>query len=105
MLRRLGAQPLLLDAEATQHLRARPLGEFQVIGVIDEAGGVGVLVIDAYREEIGAVADDAVARRQIGHDASSSASGSSCASRSSCAARGRSGLTPGSSQRESRTVR
>src|SRR6185437_4411597 len=90
----LGAQPLLLDAEAAQHLGARPLGEFEVVGIIDEAGGVGVLVIDTHGKEIGAVGDDAVAREQAGHDAASSASGSSCASMSSCAARGRSGLTP-----------
>src|SRR6185437_270790 len=90
----LGAQPLLLDAQAAQHLGARAFGEFEVVGVIDEAGGVGVLVIDARGKEIGAVGDDAVAREQAGHDAASSASGSSCERKSSWAARGRSGLTP-----------
>ncbi len=39
-----------LDAERPQHLGAGPLGELQVIGVIDDAGRIGVLVIDPHGE-------------------------------------------------------
>ena len=35
------------DAQGAQHLGAAALGESQVVGVIDDAAGVGVLVIDA----------------------------------------------------------
>ena len=41
------AQPLLVKAQGTHPLRPGPLGEFQVAGVIDDAPGVGVFVIDA----------------------------------------------------------
>ncbi len=80
----LGAQPLLADAETAQHLGARALGEFEVVGVIDEPRRVGVLVIDAHGIAVGAAVDGALARQRRRHAPSSSAS----ARRSSCAARG-----------------
>ena len=36
----------LIDADGSDHVRARPLHELQIIGVIDDASGVGVLEID-----------------------------------------------------------
>ena len=36
-----------LKPSIAQHLGARPLGEAQVVGVVDDAAGVGVLVVDA----------------------------------------------------------
>ena len=35
-------------AEIAQRLGARPLGEAQIGGVIDDAAGIGVLVIDPH---------------------------------------------------------
>ena len=59
------------------------LGEFEVIGVVDDAGGVGVLVIDADGIAVDALGDEAGARQLGAHGRASS---SSSASRSSCAA-------------------
>ena len=55
-----------------QHLGARALGEFEIIGVIDDARRVGVLVIDADREEMDAVADVPERGRSAAHGAASS---------------------------------
>src|SRR6266446_9827617 len=41
--------PAMGEAEAAHHLGAAALGEFEVVGVIDDAGGIGVLVIDPQR--------------------------------------------------------
>src|SRR5437764_1337329 len=67
-----------------------PLGEFEIIGVIDDAGGIGILVIDAEREAMRIVVRRlGGGARERGHDAlsSSGASGSRAARRSSCAMR------------------
>ena len=42
----------LVDADGADHVRPRPLHELQIIGVIDDAGGVGVLEIDGQREMV-----------------------------------------------------
>src|SRR6185437_8308821 len=79
------AQLFLFYAEPAEHLGARPLREFEIIGVVDEPGCIGVLVIDTDGEEIGAVAHGAIARQSTGHGASSSSvAGTTCASKSSC---------------------
>src|SRR5579862_1844731 len=44
------APTLMLDAEEAHHLGARALDEFQIVRVIDDARGIGVLVIDADRK-------------------------------------------------------
>jgi hypothetical protein len=46
----LGLQPGLVDAEGADPFRPCPFDEFQVVGVIDDAGKIGILVIDADRE-------------------------------------------------------
>ena len=40
----------LVDSDRADHVRARPLHELQVIGIIDDAVGVRVLEIDRQRE-------------------------------------------------------
>ena len=42
------AQSGLLDPAKAQHLGTRPLGEIQIAAVIDDAGGIDVLIIDAH---------------------------------------------------------
>ncbi len=42
-------QVVLLETDGAQPLGARPLEEFQVIDVVDDTAGVGVLVVDADR--------------------------------------------------------
>jgi hypothetical protein len=46
--------------DGAQHVRAGALHEFQIIGIIDDPGGVGVLEIDGQREAVLA-ADEAAA--------------------------------------------
>ena len=41
------AQAGVVEPEAAQHLGARALGELEIGGVVDDAGGIGVLVVDA----------------------------------------------------------
>src|SRR4051812_38744842 len=50
----------LVDADGADHVRPRPLHELQIIGVIDDAVGVGVLEIDRQREPM-LLADEAAA--------------------------------------------
>ena len=50
----------LVDPDRADHVRPGPLHELQIIGVIDDAVGVGVLEIDAEREAV-LVADKAAA--------------------------------------------
>jgi hypothetical protein len=45
-------QPRLLHTETAQHLGAGALGEAQITGVVDEAAGIGVLVVDPHREQV-----------------------------------------------------
>src|SRR6478735_10750711 len=47
---RFRAQRLLAEAEAAQPLGAGALEELQVVGVEDDAGGVGVLPVDSHRD-------------------------------------------------------
>ena len=42
----------LIDPDRAQHVGAGPLHELQIIGVVDHAGSVGVLEIDAEREPV-----------------------------------------------------
>src|SRR6478735_7887390 len=54
---RFRAQRLLAEAEAAQPLGAGALEELQVVGVEDDAGGVGVFPVDAHRRaEVGGLA-------------------------------------------------
>src|SRR5665213_2745306 len=69
----------VLDAGGAQRLGPTALGEFEIIGVIDDSAGVGILVIDAYRPAM-----------KVGAHASSSPA----SSRSSCPAAGRIASTP-----------
>ena len=50
----------LVDPGGAQHVGAGALHEFEIIGIIDDAGGVGVLEIDGQRETMLA-ADEAAA--------------------------------------------
>src|SRR5579872_194876 len=44
--------PAVVVTEAAQHLGAAALGEFQIVGVVDDPGRVGVLVIDPQRHPV-----------------------------------------------------
>ena len=44
----------LVDPDRAQHVRARALHIFEIIGIIDDARDVRVLEIDAEREMVGA---------------------------------------------------
>ena len=59
-----GAQHLLLEAEAAQPFGAGALEELEVVGIEDDAGGVGVFPVDAHRpaERRGVVGRAGVAR-------------------------------------------
>jgi len=46
-----GEQRLLADAERAQPFGARAFAELQVVGVVHDAAGIGVLVIDADRQD------------------------------------------------------
>src|SRR5262249_60248737 len=50
----------LIGADQAQIVRAPALHETQIIGVIDDAGKVGVLVVDPHRHDVAAVANLAV---------------------------------------------
>ena len=52
----------LVDAGGAQHVRARPLHIFQIVGVIDDARYVRVLEIDAEREMVDAPDEGALIR-------------------------------------------
>src|SRR5579885_3223042 len=95
------AHPFLLETGEAQQLGARPLRVFEIVGVIDKAGGVGVLIIDSDGKEMRAVADRAGARRIGRHDAASSSR--SEASMSSWALGGLSGVDPGTGSRDRST--
>src|SRR5579871_1930537 len=69
------APALVLNAEETHHLGARALDELQIIRVVDDARGIGVLVVDADRKAMHA-------RRQRGFGRQT---GKGHAPRSSCA--------------------
>ena len=86
------AQPLLLEAGDAQQLGARPLGVFEVIGVVNKPRGVRILIIDSDGEEMCTVVDHAGPRQVGSHDAASSLSLE--ASKSNCALGGRSGVRP-----------
>ena len=45
-------QGALVDAACPQHLGAAALEEAQVVGVVDDAGKICVLVIDPHRETV-----------------------------------------------------
>ena len=49
----------VVEPEAAQHLGPRPLGELQVVGVVDDAAGIGVLVVDPQRQAMDAGLDPA----------------------------------------------
>ena len=89
--------------QPAQHLGARPLGEFEVVGVVDHAAGIGVLVIDADGIAVDAVGDGALGAAEPVMRPSSSAASS--ARRSSCAARGRSGFSSEIGDRPDRSSR
>ena len=59
-------QRAVVGADEPQIIGAAALHVAQIIGVIDDAGEVGVLVIDAHGEHMAAVADFAV-ERNAGH--------------------------------------
>ena len=42
----------LLPAGLAEQFRPRPLGEFEIVGIIDDAAGVGVLIVDADLEDM-----------------------------------------------------
>src|SRR5262249_19451465 len=70
--RRLGKRLLveraMISTDQAQIIGARPLHETQVVGVIDDAGEIGVLVIDPHRHDMAAVTNLTVE----GHHSSSS---------------------------------
>ena len=51
------ASSLMVDAEQPDEVGAAALAEFQEVGVIDEAGEIGVLEIDADRQDVGLALD------------------------------------------------
>ena len=53
-------QRAMIGAEQAQMIGAAALHEAQIVGMIDDAGEVGVLVIDAHRHDMTAVAEFAV---------------------------------------------
>src|SRR5688500_187292 len=55
---------ILIDPGSADHVRSSALHEPQIIGVIDDAGGVGVLEIDGQREMM-LGADEAAAIRSV----------------------------------------
>src|SRR5580704_8028192 len=68
----------MLDAEQPQIVGAAALHEAQIIGVIDDAGKVGVLVIDPHRHEVLAIPDFAVEADQA-HSSSPCPNSRNCA--------------------------
>ena len=42
----------LVDADTREHVRARPLHEMQIAGVVNDAGKISVLEIDPHREQV-----------------------------------------------------
>ena len=58
--RRLLEQRAMVGADQAQVVGAAALHEAQIAGVIDDTGKIGVLVIDAHRLRVAAVADRAV---------------------------------------------
>ena len=58
-------QAALIGTEKPQMVRAPALQETQVVGVIDDAGKVGVLVIDPHRHHVPAIANLAVESERI----------------------------------------
>src|SRR6516164_6998015 len=52
----------MIGADQTQIIRPRPFHEAQVVGVIDDAGEIGVLIIDAHDEDVAPIANLAVKR-------------------------------------------
>jgi hypothetical protein len=48
-----GSKALMVDAEQPDEVGPAALAELQVVGVIDVAGEIGVLVIDADRQDMG----------------------------------------------------
>ena len=57
---RLREQGAVIGAEQAQIIGAAALHEAQIIGVIDDAGEIGVLVIDPHRHEVAAASGFAV---------------------------------------------
>ena len=47
----------MVEPETAQHLGARALGELEIGGVVDDAGGVGVLVVDPDADAVDARLD------------------------------------------------
>src|SRR5579872_1864703 len=70
----LGGELTVREAQAAQHLAAAALGKFEVVGVIDHAGRVGVLVIHPQRK---AVADAVVKADAHGNASPAGTSGES----------------------------
>ena len=58
-------QRAMVGADQAQIVGAPALHVAQVVGVIDDAGEIGVLVIDAHRHGVAAVADFAVERMAV----------------------------------------
>ncbi len=50
---------MVMDAEQAQAIGAAALAEFEIVGVIDRAGEIRVLVIDAHRQHMQAALDAA----------------------------------------------
>src|SRR5262249_10863327 len=55
-------QAALIGADEPQIVRAAALHETQIIGVVDDAGKVGVLVVNPHRHDVAAGANLAVER-------------------------------------------
>ena len=53
------SEPRRVDAEQPDEVGAGALEEFEEVGVIDDAGAIGVLEIDAHREDMGLALDAA----------------------------------------------
>src|SRR5262249_4975103 len=68
---RFSEQRTLVGAQEAQIVGAPTLHEAQVVGVIDDAGEVGVLVIDPHRHDVAAVANLAVEVGLRAHDGAS----------------------------------
>ena len=60
----LDRQRRLLDTQEPQVIRARPLHEMQVPGVIDDAGKIGVLVVDTLQQPVSGIRQLAGKRNQ-----------------------------------------
>ena len=52
-------EPRRVDAEQPDEVGAGALEEFEEVGVIDDAGAIGVLEIDAHRKDMGLALDAA----------------------------------------------